>query len=429
MDLSIILMIVVGILFLGYMIVNGIFGVFLSSKYDFENKTFLDVIEENLNGKLIYSFRKSPTCELNEEPLILDKFKAVVSCKCKEDTFTRKCTEQEINDECKESFLIESKDYIKINSEYICVTKSDKNYLSLLQGDNIKSKNEECLQDYKLCGIVDTLDNKLCVKNEDNCPLTINEINNFTLLSDNDNDILSIFRLDQNRDFPCMHPNEKKWNFYGDIQVYFDYCTSKIKGELYDFRYKKINIVTNQYDLYKDNDILDGMEKYHIDINDLKDEKVFFFGRTFLGFDPKKASNYNRETLKDKQDLLNNCLSAIKIVTYIVIAPLICIGGIGGAASGGGENVGICCLVILLIISIPSSIIYFILSIIILVNHNAIESLLDLGSDQYTNVLIKELMDGTSINFGFSLCTIIVFPIILISAPIILCHYYSRYRY
>ena len=79
----------------------------------------------------------------------------------------------------------------------------------------------------------------------------------------------------------------KKLEFYGRFTSVWR-GTSKIKGELYDYRYKKINITTNQYDLYKDNNILDSMEQMDFNINELKYEKVYFFGRTLMGFAPKK---------------------------------------------------------------------------------------------------------------------------------------------
>ena len=61
---------------------------------------------------------------------------------------------------------IKSKDYQIINSEYICVRKSDKTYF-----DYLISKDKECPEYYKSCGIIDTLERKLCVKNGNICPI------------------------------------------------------------------------------------------------------------------------------------------------------------------------------------------------------------------------------------------------------------------
>ena len=49
--------------------------------------------------------------------------------------------------------------------------KSDKTYLDYLNNDNIISKDEECPANYKSCGIIDTLERKLCVKNGNLCSL------------------------------------------------------------------------------------------------------------------------------------------------------------------------------------------------------------------------------------------------------------------
>ena len=68
----------------------------------------------------------------------------------------------------------------------------------------------------------------------------------------------------------------------------------------------------------------------------------------------------------------------------------------------------------LLFFIIPAIIIYFILSIIILVNHIRITSMLNIESDEYMNSSIKDLLDGNSINFIIPLLDIIIFFFILI---------------
>ena len=118
----------------------------------------------------------------------------------------------------------------------------------------------------------------------------------------------------------------------------------------------------------------------------------------------------------DKRDTLNNCVKAMKIVTFILIAPLFCFGACAGAAAGGGGGgggsgeCGLAILAIVLVLSVPASISYFVIGIVIVVNHKSVDSMLDLGSDKLTNELLEQLMDGTSTNYNVALATVIMFP-------------------
>ena len=131
-----------------------------------------------------------------------------------------------------------------------------------------------------------------------------------------------------------------------------------------------------------------------------------------MGINEEKASQFSKEELLSSQKLINNCNVAMKIVTFILILPLCCLGG-GGASSSGGSCVEII-FGLLGIYTIPAAIIYFILSIIIFVNNNTIVSMLDIGSDEFMNSTIKSLLEGSSINYGLPLATMITFPIIVI---------------
>ena len=97
----------------------------------------------------------------------------------------------------------------------------------------------------------------------------------------------------------------------------------------------------------------------------------YFYTRNFLGIDKEKASQFSKEKILSSQKYVNNCNTAMKIVTIILFLPLICVGGAAGAGAGGASdsgNFGIAILSIFGIYAIPASIIYFILSIIIFVN-------------------------------------------------------------
>jgi len=68
----------------------------------------------------------------------------------------------------------DSKHLLMWKEEYLCVKYLKKNYFDLLKIEN----EYPCPQNYKSCGILDTLNNKLCIPNEEKCPINyINIIN------------------------------------------------------------------------------------------------------------------------------------------------------------------------------------------------------------------------------------------------------------
>ena len=100
----------------------------------------------------------------------------------------------------------------------------------------------------------------------------------------------------------------------------------------------------------------------------------------------------------------------MKIVTVILFLPLICLGGaagVGAGNGGGSDKIVVAVLSIFAIYAIPASIIYFILSIIIFVNNNRIASMLDIGSDDFMNEIINNLVADGSINYRIPLASII----------------------
>jgi hypothetical protein len=404
---------IAGILAFSYLVMNCIYGFYFTYSYDLENNIIIKMIEETLNGKLIYSFRNSTECKSNEEELIIDRFEGTPEfCSCY-GTYMGigKCAKEQ--DYCQTINSIPPNDLTMINSQHICVRKSDKSYLDFLNNNEIISKDKECPSNYKSYGIIDTLKRKLCVKNNNNCPIKKDNIGNNT---DNSSQILTLFKIRPN--YPCIDPNEKNWNYHGDLLPLTKICTES------DKRYERIDkFNTNLYDLYKDNNILTTLPSY--DENVLKNESIYLYARNFLGINEEKASQFSKEELLSSQKLINNCNVAMKIVTLILILPLCCLGG-GGASSSGGSCVD-AIFALLGIYTIPAAIIYFILSIIIFVNNNIIVSMLDIGSDEFMNSAIKTLLEGNSVNFGFPLATMIAFPIIVILGILAICVSESDY--
>ena len=410
MDKTVLLWIA-GILAFSYLIMNCIYGYYFTYSYNLENNSIINMIEESLNGKLILSFRNTTECKSNEEELVIDKFEGTPEfCNCY-DTFmgNGKCGDK--MEHCKTITPIPPNDYTLINSQHICVIKSDKSYIDFLKNDEIISEDKECPSNYKSCGIIDTLRRKLCVKSNSICPIKKTDIKNN---NENSSQILSLFKV--RPDYPCINPNEKNWNYHGDLSPLTKFCTES------DKRYEKIDKFNiNLYDLYKENNILKTLPSY--DENELRKEKVYLYSRNFLGINKEKAAEFSKEKILSSQKLINNCNVAMKIVTFILILPLCCLGG--GSSSSSGDC-GEILFSLFAIYAIPASIIFFILSIIIFVNNNSLVSMIDIGSDQFMNSAIKTLLEGNSVNYGIPLANIIIFPIVVIFGVLAI---FARDRY
>ena len=98
-------------------------------KYNFDNNLLLSEIENNLNGKLIYSLKTKMACDEDEEELVLSIWDGLKEgCFFKETINDEKCTKKLINQGCKIIPASNPIKYIIINSKYICVKKSDPTY-------------------------------------------------------------------------------------------------------------------------------------------------------------------------------------------------------------------------------------------------------------------------------------------------------------
>ena len=69
-----------------------------------------------------------------------------------------------------ETKIVDETDITKINGNYFCYKHIS--YKDLLYNGQIIKKGEECPLEYtKICGRIDTLEQELCIKETENCPL------------------------------------------------------------------------------------------------------------------------------------------------------------------------------------------------------------------------------------------------------------------
>ena len=230
----------------------------------------------------------------------------------------------------------------KINGKYFCYKKIL--YKDLLYNGQIIKKEENCPEAYnKICGIIDTLEQQLCIKYEENCPLYDIGIgiapNNedyetqgniyYNKNAYNPNDKKIIEKLILNEGQPCYNLNEKLWRKFIPPEVGDGHlkCELEIFNKLNDERYERKGDIT--YDeLYQDN--LGSYYDLFIDKEEeLKSQKVSLYKREFLGIN--KLCDENKEISKDSYDKLRKnqgmikvCLLIEVIITFSVFILFIC---------------------------------------------------------------------------------------------------------
>ena len=406
------------ILVLVNVILNIVFS-FKYAKYKLdENGIFLEIMN-SLKGKLIYSFELKPYCSSEEEILSLGKWDGLnEGCNCKGKIQSKVCTEYDINNKCQKIQSLRPIEYKKINSNYICIRKSNSTYIDLMKAKQILPKDSICPDNLKLCGIIDTLENIFCVPKNEICPITLEDIiNSNANISNNNYDyyrnatinskILSIFKLAEDSG-PCIDPSEKKWK-NNHILEENKKCTTKIFGKLYDDRYERINIInTTRKELYQNNSIINFYDKETI-----MNETIYLYARYFIGFKYETIYKYyySYKELISNQKVPNKCNSVMKIFSFIllsiIISPFICM------TKNNCRVDEICTIFFVTIIIIAIILSFFtdvILCIIIFIYSSKIKSDLDIQeNDKYSNELIQNLIDHHLINRIFSLINFIIF--------------------
>lgn len=207
-----------------------------------------------------------------------------------------------------------------------------KTYFQLLNEEgSIISENQNCADDKKSCGYIDTLKNKLCINKNKNCPINYIKIDydepkdvniTKTIYGKNKNMYLSNNPYSEEDDRTpyiignfkiadkqiCSIPNlywsnYELYNLDANIHKYATQCSlegykqnNAFDNELRYHRLDEISI----YDLYKENGIIDLINRtelinYGFDFNKYfrNDKKLYLYVRTFYGF--------NKTCLKDRE--------------------------------------------------------------------------------------------------------------------------------
>jgi hypothetical protein len=232
------------------------------------------------------------------------------------------------------SEIIDRTNIEKINGNKYCYKLQT--YRDLLYNGQIIKENENCKDNYKSCGIIDTLNQKLCVSNSENCPLKdiyFGQINSIGYTYDPDLDISYnnenyegdekiIGSLILNDGQPCLSVEEKLWRKFhsdeaGDGHLQ---CENTLDGIENDQRYKAVGEVTYK-SLYSDNL---SEENKKILLGSVGSAKVTLYKREFLGIDKNcdekfDMSDFSYDQIKNNHDRLK-VLYIFEIIFIIFIS-------------------------------------------------------------------------------------------------------------
>ena len=415
-------------------VIAGIIFAYKFKPFLIENSIF-QYQNRDLNTKLIYNITKintSDTCGSEEEILVLGTwFGSINKYQCKEEN--KNCT----------TISGEPKNYTKFNNTVFCVERKGKTYKELIQANQIKNKNAPCPDNYTYCGIIDTLDRKLCVKDDEECPITSQNItyalqnnssnkyftnnNNLDLFINEESDINNtlISLIEVGEDYPCMNYSEKVWTTYDANDRNNVVSCSDIGGKELDDRFIQIEgFKINKSDFYKDNEL----DAY---INEeIGKIEVNLYGRVLFGL------NYNGEEIdyermveiQDNVTTYGKSVSIIVMVMFflfvIPIALLVfCAGlGAGNASYSGSCDFGDICIAFLkilggdfAIVSVLGSLANFIVCCLMLSNLIELKGYTKVfeNSDYYTNILVESILDSINLDYNYSLAIVILMSISL----------------
>jgi hypothetical protein len=429
-------------------LITNIVFYFEWKKYNYENNLIISEIEDNINGKLIESINFRKSCNGDEEKLTLGVWDGTSDgCDCGNILFKNICSKDQKENGCTSLFSNEPINYMLFNSSYICAKKSKLKYRELLKTNQVISKEEKCPNDYKSCGILDSFGRKLCMKENESCPInanTINDIfnskflhgennysNSYLYNNNSDAQLISIIRLSQYK--LCINPTEKFWDYHYTLEASDQRCFTEIKGNLYDERYQKIsNVEINKLQLYDGNLITKKLKDIdEVTLNNIKNDKIYLFTRNFLGFDINEFenSNYDYHKLISLQISANKCFLAEVIYSFITLASLIAAFALFFVKSLGTESCGLkvnrlsCAFTIIFFCGFSFGPLFY---IIIFPTHlsyiTKINSTLDIKSgDEFTNELFKLLIKENNKNFIYILVMTIITPILYIIIVIFNC--------
>jgi hypothetical protein len=249
---------------------------------------------------------------------------------------------------CTDVASLPPKDINKWRGTTFCVKKATKAFKDYIN-DSVPA-NKDCKNGMKQCGVLDTVNNKICISDQEQCPINqiyinINKdsptdhvykkiplLNGFNLYFTNeaiDKPIHVDLKLSEGQ--ACLDPEQRNTQFNQYIldREYSNYdCTENIKGINLDNRYTKIDSYLKR-DLYIDNGVYSYLFQLPYYPYGALEALVDFYNRPFIGWknsclnDEKFSPEGVNKVAKDLDDLdtkkLVVMIFAIIIMTYLIV--------------------------------------------------------------------------------------------------------------
>ena len=271
-------------------ILHGIFGFYI--KVNYFN------ISDLFSSSPIFDFSFSEYCEAGKSEIIFHRWEG------------RKDTAWTLDGNLspkEEIVIVDQTDIKKIYGKNFCYKEIL--YKDLLNNGQIIKKGEDCPSEYKKnCGRIDTLEQELCIKENEKCPLydigigSVPDSDNYHISDDskiyynkenyNNPNKTIIGRLILSDGQPCLNASEKLWKSFSSKESFETNlkCDLEIFGEYVDNRYEQRGNISYEQ-LYEDNL---NLECQNIVLRNVSHtEEVTLYKREFFGIDKECDEKYN----------------------------------------------------------------------------------------------------------------------------------------
>ena len=208
------------------------------------------------------------------------------------------------------------------------------------------TSNEKCPSNKKQCGILDTMNNKMCIDKKKECPINLiirtytpeppsEYPYNFRNITFSDgtyffftNEAIDkpiIANLKISDEDVCINPNEYSSHYIPYPLDYYAYygCNTIINSTQYNLNYKYLDSM-NKFSLYEDNrNMLSSIETDDYK-EQLKIQTISLYYSSFIGYNKQCIQNFNIDVSSysiyhSRLRAVNNIFKAVDIITFIII--------------------------------------------------------------------------------------------------------------
>lgn len=320
---------------------------------------YLSSIESSMQSQPIYNIKESQSeCEANQQKLSFGLWPGTVGgCSCikKDGTGTLErnlCSESDSKKGCTNVTAIEAIKYTNWKGKQFCYdnNKGNVSYSILLKSS--VNANETCPEGQKQCGLLDTLNHKLCVKNEESCPINymiVNENETFTIenttykftsIKLNDNKYLHytneavdsyiITQLSVSDGDICIDPSELNLKYETYLLNYYENygCSYKYDNTTYNENYKQVDKV-NKYTLMNDNGIFAkiGTTDFYKP-EELKANETYLYQSPYMGIKKECINKLDitKDIIAKYKETIEKVLSKGSTIFYMIMIAFVIAG-------------------------------------------------------------------------------------------------------